>query len=72
MSTLTDHSVSQQLSQTSQQLNSDLGDLRGAISRAKPVCQGLGLEAAAQLIASLQEELDEFERAVNSHALRYY
>lgn len=70
LSTLDDQSISQQLSSTSQQLHSDLGDLRGAISRAKPACQGLGLDAAAELIASLSEELEEFEKALNSHSLR--
>ncbi|KAK4884901.1 hypothetical protein RN001_001172 [Aquatica leii] len=70
LSTINDASISQQLSQSSQQLNSDLGDLRGAISRAKPACQGLGLDAAAELILSLKDELDEFERAVNVHALK--
>ncbi|KAF5290986.1 hypothetical protein FQA39_LY14517 [Lamprigera yunnana] len=70
LSTLNDASVSQQLSQSNQQLHSDLGDLRGAISRAKPACQGLGLDAAAELILSLKDELDEFERALNVHALK--
>lgn len=44
--------------------------MQSAISRAKPACQGLGLEAAAQLIDDLKEELDEFERAVEANKLR--
>ncbi|XP_049817811.1 talin-2 isoform X3 [Aethina tumida] len=68
--TVTEHSVTEQLSMTSHQLNTDLGDLRIALSRAKPVCQGMGLEAAQQLIADLQDELNEFERAVEAHKLR--
>lgn len=68
--TIQEQAITEQLSVTSQKLNNDLSDLRGALSRAKPVCQGLGLGAAAQLIADLQDELDEFERAVKAYALR--
>lgn len=68
--TLDDHSVTEQLSTTSHKLNTDLTELRNALSRAKPACQGLGIDAAQQLIAELQDELDEFERAVNAHSLR--
>ncbi|CAH0550425.1 unnamed protein product [Brassicogethes aeneus] len=68
--TITERSVTEQLSMTSQQLTSDLGDLRSALSRAKPVCQGLGIEAAQQLISELQDELNEFERAVDAHRLK--
>lgn len=68
--TIQEQSITEQLSVTSQKLNTDLSDLRGALSRAKPVCQGLGLGAAAQLIADLQDELNEFERAVKAHNLR--
>ncbi|KAJ8935035.1 hypothetical protein NQ314_013060 [Rhamnusium bicolor] len=68
--TLDDHSITEQLSITSHKLNTDLSELRGALSRAKPACQGLGLDAAQQLIADLQDELDQFERAVNAHSLR--
>ncbi|XP_018576944.1 talin-2 isoform X4 [Anoplophora glabripennis] len=68
--TLDDHSITEQLSTTSHKLNTDLTELRNALSRAKPACQGLGIDAAQQLIAELQDELDEFERAVNAHNLR--
>ncbi|KAJ8983101.1 hypothetical protein NQ317_001844 [Molorchus minor] len=68
--TLNEHSITEQLSMTSQTLNTDLNELRSALSRAKPACQGLGVDAAQQLIAELQEELNEFERAVNEHKLR--
>ncbi|XP_044265750.1 talin-2 isoform X5 [Tribolium madens] len=68
--TIHEQAITEQLSVTSQKLNTDLSDLRGALSRAKPVCQGLGLGAAAQLIADLQDELNEFERAVKAHNLR--
>ncbi|XP_076258491.1 talin_middle and talin-RS domain-containing protein rhea isoform X2 [Rhynchophorus ferrugineus] len=67
--TLTDQSITEQLSLTSHQLNSDLNELRNAISRAKPACQGLGMDAAAQLIEDLQDELREFERALEAHRL---
>ncbi|XP_060536716.1 talin-1 isoform X2 [Cylas formicarius] len=68
--TLTEQTITEQLSVTSQKLNTDLNELRGAIGRAKPACQGLGINAAAQLIEDLQEELREFERAVDSHRLK--
>jgi talin len=68
--TIQDQAITEQLSVTSQKLNTDLSDLRGALSRAKPVCQGLGLGAASQLIADLQDELNEFERAVKAHNLK--
>ncbi|XP_057660933.1 talin-1 isoform X1 [Diorhabda carinulata] len=68
--TLTEHSVREQLSSTTQKFNTELSDLHSAISRAKPACQGLGMDAAQQLIADLQEELNEFERAVNAYKLK--
>lgn len=68
--TITEQNITEQLSITSQQLNTDLSELRGALSRAKPVCQGLGLGAADELIADLQDELNEFERAVHTNSLR--
>lgn len=68
--TLDEQAVTEQLSITSQTLSTDLSELRGALSRAKPVCQGEGLGAAAQLIADLQNELNEFERAIDAHTLR--
>lgn len=68
--TLIDHSVREQLSSTSQQFNTEISELHSALIRAKPACQGLGLNAAQKLIADLQEELKEFERAVESHQLK--
>lgn len=68
--TLTDHSAREQLSTTSQQFNTEISELHSALIRAKPACQGLGLDAAQQLINDLQEELREFERAVEAHRLR--
>ncbi|XP_048523491.1 talin-1 isoform X1 [Dendroctonus ponderosae] len=68
--TLTEQSITEQLSLTSQQLNSDLSELRSALSRARPACQGSGLDGPSQLIEDLQEELREFERAVEAHRLR--
>ncbi|CAH1114601.1 unnamed protein product [Psylliodes chrysocephalus] len=68
--TLTEHTVREQLSSTTQKFNSELSELHSAISRAKPACQGLGIDAAQQLIADLQEELNEFERAVEAHKLK--
>ncbi|CAG9829306.1 unnamed protein product, partial [Diabrotica balteata] len=68
--TLTEHSVREQLSSSTQKFNSEISELHSAISRAKPACQGLGMDAAQQLIADLQEELNEFERAVDACRLR--
>lgn len=58
------------MSSVTQQFNSDLGELRGAISRAKPACQGLGFESAQQIINSLKDELEEFEEACKMNQLR--
>ncbi|KAK9884059.1 hypothetical protein WA026_004996 [Henosepilachna vigintioctopunctata] len=68
--TLSEQAITERLSTTSQQLNSDLSELRDAITRAKPACQGLGFHAASQLIESLQDELAEFEKALQMHSLR--
>lgn len=68
--TLTDHSVREQLSTNSQQFNTEISELHSALIRAKPACQGLGLDAAQQFIEDLQEELIEFERAVAAHRLK--
>lgn len=68
--TLTDQSITEQLAFTSHQFNSDLNDLRSAVNRAKPACQGLGLDGPSQLIEDLQEELKEFEKAVEAARLR--
>lgn len=68
--TIKDQAITEQLSTTSQTFSTDISELQSAISRAKPACQGLGLEAAAQLIDGLKEELEEFERAVEANKLR--
>lgn len=68
--TIKDHAVTEQLSTTTQTFSTDISELQNAITRAKPVCQGLGLEAASQLIADLKDELQEFERAVDANKLR--
>ncbi|XP_065168829.1 talin-2-like isoform X5 [Atheta coriaria] len=68
--TLTDLHVSQQLSTTTQQFDSDIIELRTAMSRAQPVCQGLGLNAASQIIEDLKDELREFERALENFAIK--
>lgn len=68
--TITDQSVTEQLSITTQKFSSDISELQSAISRAKPVCQGLDLTAASELIYSLQDELREFDKAVDASRLR--
>lgn len=62
--TISDQASTRQVSNTSQQLSSSLGDLRDALTRAKTACHGLGLEAASQIIRDLHAELEEFQRAV--------
>lgn len=59
-----------QVSNTSQQFSSSLGDLKEALQRAKTACHGLGLEAASQLINDLRIEIEEFQHAVEVHQLK--
>ncbi|CAH1984524.1 unnamed protein product [Acanthoscelides obtectus] len=68
--TITEHSVCEQLSTTTQKFNSELNELHTALSRAKPACQGLGLDASLQMILDLQEEIREVERSVAARRLR--
>nr|CAH7755545.1 unnamed protein product [Callosobruchus chinensis] len=68
--TLTEHSICEQLSTTTQKFNSELSELHSALSRAKPACQGLGLDASQQMILDLQEEMREVERSVAARRLR--
>ncbi|XP_066588503.1 talin-1 isoform X2 [Prorops nasuta] len=68
--TVTDQASALQLNNTSQQLGSSLADLRSAVTRAREACGGLELDAAEELINSLQDELDEFYRAVEAASLR--
>lgn len=60
----------EQLSMASQKFNSEISELQSAIIRAKPACQGLGLDAAKQMIEELQKELEEFDRAVEAGKLK--
>ncbi|XP_017774741.1 PREDICTED: talin-2 isoform X2 [Nicrophorus vespilloides] len=68
--TLHDSTVSQQLNSTTQQFNTDIIELRSAISKAQPACQGLGMNAAAQIIDDLKDEFNEFEKALEMHSLK--
>ncbi|PSN52989.1 Talin-1 [Blattella germanica] len=68
--TVADQASALQLSSTAQQLGASLSDLRAALTRAREVCSGLELESAADLIRSLQAELDAFQQAVDQAELR--
>jgi talin len=61
--TVADQSSALQLSSSSQQLGTALGDLRSALGRAREVCSGLELDSASELIRSLKAELEAFHRA---------
>lgn len=43
---------------------------RSAVSRARISCKGLEMDAAAEIIKSLQAELDELEEAARAFELR--
>lgn len=68
--TINDQASMRQVSNTSQQFSSTLGDLRESLQRAKTACHGLGLEAASQLIDNLRIELEEYQRAIEVHQLK--
>ncbi|XP_052124986.1 talin-1 isoform X3 [Frankliniella occidentalis] len=70
MPTVSDQSAAMQLNSSSQSLASALGDLRSAADRAREACSGAELEAASDLIRSLQAELQTFRRASERHELR--
>ncbi|XP_025831317.1 talin-2 isoform X1 [Agrilus planipennis] len=70
LSTISEELVSQQLSQTTQKFNSDLNELRNAIYRAKPACQGLSFDVATHQISCLLNDLEEYRHAVNTNSLR--
>lgn len=68
--TVSDQSAAMQLNGSSQSLSSALGDLRSAADRAREACSGAELEAASDLIRSLQAELQAFRRASERSELR--
>ncbi|KAJ2939257.1 hypothetical protein O0L34_g13352 [Tuta absoluta] len=67
--TISDASTAKNLSETTQQFTNSCADLRSAVSRARISCKGLELDAAAEIIRSLQGELDELEEAARAFHL---
>ncbi|KAL0809871.1 hypothetical protein ABMA28_011355 [Loxostege sticticalis] len=58
------------LADSTHRLTASCADLRSAVSRARISCKGLELDAAAEIIRSLQAELDELEEAARAFELR--
>ncbi|XP_028167577.1 talin-1 isoform X13 [Ostrinia furnacalis] len=58
------------LAGSTQRLATSCAELRSAVSRARISCKGLELDAAAEIIRSLQAELDELDRAAKAFELR--
>ncbi|XP_050359192.1 talin-1 isoform X1 [Nymphalis io] len=68
--TISDAPTAKQLADTTHQFTTSCADLRSAVSRARVSCKGLELDAAAEIIRSLQAELDELEEAARALELR--
>ncbi|XP_037872842.1 talin-1 isoform X5 [Bombyx mori] len=68
--TVSEPSAAKHLADNTQLYTSSCADLRSAVSRARISCKGLELDAAAEIIKSLQEELDELEEAVRAFDLK--
>ncbi|XP_046974632.1 talin-1 isoform X7 [Vanessa cardui] len=68
--TINDVPTAKQLADTTHQFTTSCADLRSAVSRARVSCKGLELDAAAEIIRSLQAELDELEEAARALELR--
>ncbi|XP_048001981.1 talin-1 isoform X11 [Leguminivora glycinivorella] len=68
--TVADAPTAKHLTHTTQQLTASCADLRSAVSRARISCKGLELDAAAEIIRSLQEELDELDEAARAFDLK--
>ena len=68
--TVDNQSASIQLQTSSRQMDNALKELRNAIIKAQSVCGSLEIEASADLISSLEGELDDFRSAANGFQLR--
>ncbi|XP_063370870.1 talin-1 [Cydia amplana] len=68
--TVADAPTAKHLTHTTQQLAASCADLRSAVSRARISCKGLELDAAAEIIRSLQDELDELDEAARAFDLK--
>ncbi|CAK1592968.1 unnamed protein product [Parnassius mnemosyne] len=68
--TVSDGPTAKQLADTTHQFTTSCADLRSAVNRARISCKGLELDAAAEIIRSLQAELDEMEEAARAFDLK--
>ena len=68
--TVDNESAAIQLSNSSKQMSNAIKDLKSCISKAHQVCGSLEVEASADLIKSLQSELEEFREASRNFTLR--
>lgn len=68
--TVHDQASALQLNNTTQQFATSCSELRSAVSRARASCSGLELDAAAQIIRSLQRELEEVDQAAREFRLK--
>jgi talin len=59
-----------QLSNSSKQMDGAIRDLRSCIAKAHQCCGSLEIEASADLIDSLQQELEEFRSSANMFQLK--
>ena len=63
-------SASIQLQNSARQMENAVRELKSAINKANTVCGSLEIEASADLISSLEGELEEFRSAANGLQLR--
>ena len=70
MPTVENQAASIQLQNASKQLDNALKELQSCITKAHAACGSLEMEASADLINSLESELDEFKAAAGSMQLR--
>uniref|UniRef100_A0A646QFM5 Talin1 n=1 Tax=Hemiscolopendra marginata TaxID=943146 RepID=A0A646QFM5_9MYRI len=68
--TVTDQASSMQLSNCSKQMTTALAELRSALGRAQEACGSLEIESALDIIRSLDNELDAFNKACEAFQLR--
>ena len=67
--TVDNNSAAIQLQNSSKQMENAVRELRTAINKAHTVCGSLEMEASADLISSLEGELDEFKSAAQGFQL---
>ncbi|CAG4965789.1 unnamed protein product [Colias eurytheme] len=68
--TVSEPAANKQLADTTHQFAASCTDLRSAVGRARASCRGLEMDAAAEILRSLQAEIDEMERAAAALELR--